>query len=243
MKDYNFSHTLLTKMDCMKKVEYYLNRTAQSYSPSMGDGIRLHKHCEEYLGGKRGLQFRDDDEEAKFEKIRPYLDSIYNKVVFTEKKFELFNEGLGKVVAVFDAGIQEQNGLWLVDWKFTDKGWNERKFQGYKESQALLYLWVAGQQLNHPPLGMIYVVVSNEHEVPTHYYVMVTEEELDKALRNYKSKNAKLQAAIRTNIFESNPSYMCNWCDYRTICPDRHVKKEQSVPMELPEGFRIKAPE
>lgn len=221
---YNFSHTLLSNLDCIKKANYYLDKTPGINSFAANAGIDLHTVCEEYLKTLREPEGLKPEQYVKFLKIKPYLDEIVNFLLSVESKVNREHDRLGPCVAKVDAVVDNNEGLWVVDWKFPDKPWDNRKFEWYKLHQALLYIWVFEFEYHKAPDGLIFKVVPTLGGVQT-FTVPWNDAEIERAFNFYVSKKLTLDTYRSMGKAPVTPSYLCNWCSWKEICPERYVRK------------------
>lgn len=223
---YNFSHTFLSNLDCIKKANYYVSRTPGINNFAANAGIDLHKICEDYLTSGNEPQDLKPEQYVKFLKIKPYLDEIINLVLSVEGKCERFHDTLGNISARFDAVVDNPEGLWIVDWKFVGKPWDAKKFETYKLTQALLYLWVCELEFHKTPDGMIFKVVPDLGDVQT-FTVLWNAEEIERAFRYYNSKKTTFDTYRSLGKFPANPTPLCGWCSWREICEDKWRSKSE----------------
>ena len=221
---YNFSHTLLTNLDCIKKAHYYVSKTPGINSFAANAGIDLHTICEEYLKTLRDPDGLTDTQLPKFLKIKPYLDEIVNDLLSVEGRAERVHDRLGKVSARFDAVIDSPDGLFIVDWKFPGKPWDTKKFENYKMTQALLYLWVCELEFYKRPDGMVFKVVPDVGP-PQTFTVLWDDAELDRAFNMYVSKKSTFDTYLSMGRYPASPSFLCNWCSWKELCSDRYIRK------------------
>jgi hypothetical protein len=222
---YNFSHTLLSKMECMQSVRYYIDKTPGiSVGPAANFGSLMHTHCENYLKDKPYI-LETEKEKDYWNKILPYLMGIKPFVIDIEKRIEWYDDSIGNVVAIFDAVYVLNGKLWLVDWKFVGKPWAPERLEEYTFTQAYLYLLAAERAfIPRYPEGLIYVVVPEKGELQS-FTIPTVREELDKARRQYASKNTEIKSAIQFDTWPTNVSYKCNWCSWRIICPAKKTQE------------------
>jgi hypothetical protein len=131
---FNFSHTLMTQLDCDRKIQLYLQAKAdgEQYSGAAASrGIRLHEYCEAFLRGEQ-VHCDNEDHFYTFEKIREYLDSIYTQVVDLEKEYHkpLVDNILGK--GRLDARLGDGT---IVDWKFQERRGTTKSISGTSRSR------------------------------------------------------------------------------------------------------------
>lgn len=220
----SFSHSLMSNMDCMKKVEFMLSKTAQVPSAAPMFGIRMHKHCETYLSGGYPT-FADDRESETFEKIIDYLDQIKDDLIEAEIKLRRSEDDFNSV-GVFDALTLTQDGKYILhDWKFVGKPWDQKRFEDYRFKQALLYLWIAAEHYDPQQIkSLVYIVVPEVGRLQL-FHVEYNNEEIENALRRYKSMLRQIEHAQQMGEFSVNNGPHCNWCGWRNICPDKWVRR------------------
>lgn len=221
----NMSYSLINSADCMKKLYYYMNRTAGRSGPAAERGTKIHKALETYH-----LEFVDPklvpDEEplnlsnkelkafrVALEKYKELRDGIGFKFG-PETKLEFEKAGM-PVTGVFDLFLNDGT---VYDWKFPNSPWNPYKLADYTNKQAWYYFWLLEE---FQPQQMTFSVIDFETFTLEEFVVPVDWEVVKQKLTEWQNLADSIRSAEFMEHWPASPGpQKCGWCNYKKICEE-----------------------
>lgn len=222
---YNFSHTLFTKTNCMKRVEYHIKKLHPEVEDEKPDfllrGIFFHDQVERLLTGNPLEPFANNYDEFYFNHVvAPVVHPL--AVGKFKVEMELLHPLLENIDAkgFLDLLVEDDvDGDVLYDWKFTKSPWNEWKLKKYEDEQAWLYLWLYTQVTGRTPNRLEYVVFTFP-DPPQVFKVHYDFTKVEVELQKWRSQCEQINSAIEFDTFLASPSkWNCRFCEFKRNCP------------------------
>lgn len=222
---YNFSHTLFTKTNCMKRLEFHIKKLHPETEDEKPDfllrGIFFHEQIEHYLRGEPLLPFGNSYDEVYFTHvILPAVDARKGDIFKVEQEL-VHPLGVGDVDAkgFLDLSTESPDGDILYDWKFVKSPWNEWKLKKYEDEQAYLYLWLYREVTKRTPSHLEYVVF-NFPDQPQVFKVPYDYTRVEIEVQKWRSQCEQINSAIEFDAFLASPSkWNCRFCEFKKVCP------------------------
>jgi RecB family exonuclease len=228
-----------TYTTCPLKFRFsYVDRMPQQPSPHLSWGSTIHKVLELWWDQKlpsppsveslyqalydhwEDEGFADMPREEKLEWYRHARTVVtrhharfadgYRPAVATEEWFELdLGDDIQVVGSIDHVERTGSGGIGIVDWKTNRKAKPRERVAG--SLQLAIYALAARELWGHDPEW-----VALDFVVPgVRVTVRRDEIDIDGALRTIHDVAGK----IRSEAFAPAPSRLCDWCDYRSLCP------------------------
>lgn len=198
-------------------------------SPVMERGVNLHAMCEQYFKNEEIIAKTEEQHNFFHEKVRNQLEKL-NKTKIEQVEASFTAPLTEKIPA---KGIMDLlYGGCIYDWKFTNGPWNDKKFEAYKQNQALLYLYLYSHNKGTKPLNVTYWIFPQEGKFQE-FVIPYNEKEIKEALQVYKAVCLELEECNIKMHFPPSPSFFnCKYCDYNDICPmsETLVKPKLEIP-------------
>ena len=134
----------------------------------------------------------------------------YVPSVASEQRFSLRMDGDLEVVGSIDHVTRTQDGgLGIVDWKTNKRA--KTRAQVRSSLQLAVYAMAAEELWGQPAawVALDFVVSGVRVTVPRE------EIDVDGARRTFR----EVAEQIRAGVFDPSPSRLCDWCDFRSLCP------------------------
>ncbi|MGH8932350.1 MAG: RecB family exonuclease, partial [Egibacteraceae bacterium] len=134
----------------------------------------------------------------------------YAPAVATEAWFELdMGDDIIVVGSIDHVQRTPSGGIGIVDWKTSRRAKTRKQVAG--SLQLAIYAFAATELWGHEPewVSLDFVVSGVRVTMPR--------SEIDTDAARQTIHNAA--ARIRAELFPAEPNRLCNWCDYRGVCP------------------------
>lgn len=195
-------------------IEYYSENWLGSYSPEV---VIVNKNMEVGDYFSKGVEFLL----SYYKKHQPFKDNT----IATEKKIEinLDEKGERKIIGFVDRIVYdiEKNEIEIHDYKTSGSAF--LKDPNENDRQLALYSLAAKELFGKDKeVCMIWHFLAHDKEV----CLRRTNEQLEKT----KQDAIKLIDEIEnTKNFPANPSRLCDWCEYKNICPAIKGQKQLGI--------------
>jgi len=136
-----------------------------------------------------------------------------------EHTFQCEIAGTG-VVGRIDRVDETDDGYVVVDYKTGNP-----KSQELADKSLQLSIYAMAMSAQKPVKTLVFQNMSDNTAVIT--------ERSSESLAKAESKIANAAAGIAAGRFEPTPGTHCNWCGYRTICPEKEAKPRPAPASEI----------
>ncbi|MFW6110300.1 MAG: ATP-dependent helicase [Patescibacteria group bacterium] len=156
--------------------------------------------------------------EKRFAEGKQLLTTYYNsyqeklgKPIYLEKKFKLNIDGI-PLLGSIDRVDQLENGVEIIDYK---TGRVKEQSQVDRDDQLTIYALAARDALGLSSGSLALYFVSGNKKVTT--------TRTDKDLDEKREELVETLEKIRESKFSAEPGFLCDYCEYRHICPEYKV--------------------
>ncbi len=159
-----------------------------------------------------------EHKEKRFEEGKALLEDYYNvyrgklaKPLYLEKKFTLKIAGI-PLIGSIDRVDEVEDGVEIIDYK---TGKVKDKNAVDKDDQLTIYALAARDALDLKPSTLALYFLSGNKRIET----TRTPEELSEKREELRD----VVERIKASKFEPKVGYLCQWCDYKHLCPEYKV--------------------
>lgn len=222
-----------TYTTCPLKYKYaYILKIPTPPSHALSFGITIHDTLRDFhtklMFGEVGLEellniyeknwqplgYMDEEHrKLQFKKGKEILKEYYASVdrslkpAGVEKSFNIKIDGI-KFFGRIDRIDPLEDGVEIIDYK-TGSAKTQKEVD--TDDQVAFYAIAAKEALGLNPTKLTYYFVESGEKVSTRRTV--------RDLENTKQKVKEIIDKIKSGDFEATPGMLCNWCDYKSICP------------------------
>ena len=154
-------------MDCLKKTQYHINKTETNKPkpPVLQTGIDMHNIADIYMktGDVGPLPYKTDLHELHWKNLEPYLFKWKRDLLSSEQK--IYTNHPIPLDGILDLLLEDYT---IIDYKFTNKPWTDRKANDYISKQAWIYFELVKAQYGVYPKKLIYAVFPAEGQIKLH---------------------------------------------------------------------------
>lgn len=127
-------------------------------------------------------------------------------------------------------------------------GENEYEIIDYKTTKNEQSVYKSKLQLDMYGLALV-KKYGSDIKITGSYYLLrhgkktsfdVTRKDMKKALEKIGKVGDSIKQSIELNDWQSNPTPLCNWCDFKLDCPDSPYAKKNRTFGKLPNDFKLK---